>query len=133
MPFYDSSGQKEHQRHGVLTTDCERKRYPGRCNCVYILEQRVSSSSFRLIVGFAIGIVYGQVRLQSLDKVYQAKIKEMNQRLAQTQRKYSQGVTAQNDLEQQKMSIQEEVDKLAKEKGVLRCPTVRSEIQNRCT
>jgi len=69
-----------------------------------------------LVVGLLLGVVYGQVRLQSVDKVYQAKLKDINQRMAQVQRRYSQGVAAQNDLEQQKMSIQGEVDKLSKEK-----------------
>jgi len=72
-----------------------------------------------IVAGLVIGIVYGQIRLQSLDKVYQAKIKDVNQRLNQVQRRYTQGVTAQNDLEQQKQGIQEEVDKLTKEKGLL--------------
>ena len=72
-----------------------------------------------IVAGLVIGVVHGQIRLQSLDKVYQAKIKDINQRLSQVQRRYTQGVAAQNDLEQQKISIQEEVDKLTKEKGLL--------------
>ena len=72
-----------------------------------------------IVAGLAIGIVYGQVRLQGQEKVYAARIKEINQRLSQVQRRYAQGVSAQDDLEQQKQSIQEEVDKLTKEKGML--------------
>ena len=72
-----------------------------------------------LIAGLLVGVVYGQIRVQNLDKVYQAKIKEINQRIAQVQRRYSQGVAAQNDLEQQKMSMQGEVDKLTNEKQAL--------------
>jgi len=76
-----------------------------------------------------IGVVYGQLRLQSVDKVYESKLKDINQRIAQVQRRYSQGVAAQNELEQQKMSIQEEVDKLTKEKGLF--GTQQTELKTR--
>lgn len=72
-----------------------------------------------VIAGFLVGIGYGQVRLQSQKSMYSAKLKDLNQRLTQTQRTISKDLTLQNALEEEKQQALAETEKLAKEKATL--------------
>jgi hypothetical protein len=72
-----------------------------------------------IIAGLIVGAGYGQVRMQSQEKVCLAKIKDVNQRLTQSQRKITQETTLQTTLEDEKQQALAEVEKLVKEKGRL--------------
>jgi chromosome segregation ATPase len=85
--------------------------------------KKVAMIVLPLFVGLAIGLVYGQARLGSSEKAHQARIKEMSQRLSQSQRKYSQEMDVQASLEQEKRRIQEEVEKLTGEKAAVSART----------
>ena len=67
-----------------------------------------------LAVGLAIGVTYGQVCLHRQAKVYETRIRETNRRLAQTQRKYTQGLAAQTAVEEEKAVALAEAEKLEK-------------------
>ena len=67
-----------------------------------------------LAVGLVIGATYGQVSLHRQAKVYETRIREANRRLAQTQRKYTQGLAAQTAVEEEKAAALAEVEKLEK-------------------
>lgn len=72
-----------------------------------------------VIAGFLVGVGYGQVRLQSQKSMYSAKLKDLNQRLTQTQRTISKELTLQNTLEEEKQQALAEREKLVKEKATL--------------
>jgi chromosome segregation ATPase len=72
-----------------------------------------------VVAGLIIGFVYGQVRLQSQEKMYLTKIKDVNQRLTQSQRKITQETSLQSALEEEKQQALAEAEKLVKEKGRL--------------
>jgi chromosome segregation ATPase len=73
-----------------------------------------------LVAGLAVGLGYGHMQLQSQQKVHQAKLKQITQRLAQAERKYSQGLAEQQaGLENEKQQGQAEVEKLQKEQSGL--------------
>ena len=84
---------------------------------VYSRLRRVLPVVAGIIAGLALGLGYGQIQAKSLQKGHQIKIKEINQRLSQTQRKVSEEKALQASLEQEKQGVQEEVAKLTKEKG----------------
>ncbi len=69
-----------------------------------------------VLVGLALGMGYGHVQLQGQQKAHQAKIREINQRLSQAQRKYVQGMAAQAGLEEEKQQGLAEAEGLRKEK-----------------
>ncbi|OPY79410.1 MAG: Chromosome partition protein Smc [Syntrophorhabdus sp. PtaU1.Bin058] len=73
-----------------------------------------------IAVGFAVGFGWGHVRLQSEQKMYTAKIKDLNRRLSQAQSKYSQDIAQQTVLEDEKRAALEEVEKIRTEKKVLK-------------
>ena len=66
-----------------------------------------------VVVGLVAGLVYGQVRLHGEQKLHQAKLREINQRLTQIQHRLGQGMAA---LEEEKQAIEARADGLLKEK-----------------
>jgi hypothetical protein len=72
-----------------------------------------------VVAGLIISGLYGQVRLQSQEKVYLAKVKDVSQRLTQSQRKITQEAALQTTLEDEKQQALVESEKLAKEKAQL--------------
>ena len=69
-----------------------------------------------LIVGLALGLGYGHVRTQAVQKSDQARIREIYQRFSQVQRRYTADRTARED---ENLTIQAEAEKLRKEKEQL--------------
>lgn len=69
-----------------------------------------------VVVGLIVGVIYGQVRLGSQEKMYLTKLKEVNQRLTQSQRKVTEGKNLQTTLEEEKQQSLAEAEKLSKEK-----------------
>jgi chromosome segregation ATPase len=69
-----------------------------------------------VVVGLIIGFGIGQVRLGNQDKMYQSKLKEVNQRFSQVQRKLSEERTTQSAMDDEKRAAQDQVEKLNKEK-----------------
>jgi len=74
---------------------------------------------FCLAAGLAVGIGYGQMKLSGQEKLYQAKIKEINQRLAYAQRRSSEEKARQTDRENEKLEVLSKVENLEKAKGIL--------------
>jgi chromosome segregation ATPase len=68
-----------------------------------------------VLMGFAIGFGWGNVRLQNQEKVYQAKMKEISRRLSQAQLKHSQDTAQQTALEEEKRDALTIVEKLQSE------------------
>lgn len=78
--------------------------------------RRLIAGAAVLALGLALGMGFGQIRLHGQAKAYEAKLKEISRHLAQAQRKYTQGLAAQNSLEDEKAAALAEVERLAKEK-----------------
>jgi chromosome segregation ATPase len=78
--------------------------------------KRVLMIVLPLILGLGIGFGYGQLQLKKQEKAHQAKIKEMNQRLSQAMRRFSEEKTLQAGLEDEKREVQAQVEELQKEK-----------------
>lgn len=70
-------------------------------------------------LGLSLGFAYGQMRLNGLQKIHQAKLKEINQRLSLVQRKYAEERALQSSLEDDKQTTRNELDALKKEKETL--------------
>lgn len=66
-----------------------------------------------VVVGMLVGLVYGHVRLGSEQKAHQAKLREINQRVSQTERRLDRGMAA---LEEENQALQARADALLKEK-----------------
>ncbi|MGD0231891.1 MAG: hypothetical protein ABSC19_16310 [Syntrophorhabdales bacterium] len=69
-----------------------------------------------VLLGLALGLGYGHVQTQNLKKADQARIKEINQRLTQSQRRYAQGMAERSSLEDGMQAIQAETEKVRQEK-----------------
>lgn len=69
-----------------------------------------------VLVGLLIGLGYGHMQTRAVQKADQAKIREVTQRLSQAQRKYAQGLAAQNTCEDESQAHQAEAEQLRKEK-----------------
>ncbi len=72
-----------------------------------------------MLAGLAIGFGFGQMRYVKLEKVSQARAKEIGQRLSQAQRRYAQQVANQNACEDARQALQSELEKAGKEKEEL--------------
>jgi chromosome segregation ATPase len=72
-----------------------------------------------IVIGLAIGFMYGHMQLAGTEKVYAAKLKEMNQRLSQAQRKFVEERTQHTSLEDDKQAVQSQLEALQKEKESL--------------
>jgi len=75
------------------------------------------------VVGLAVGTGWGQVRIKGLQKIHQAKVKELNNRLNQEHRRYTEGQGLRATLEEEKQGILQEAEKLRNEKGHLAAQT----------
>lgn len=67
-------------------------------------------------LGLAVGAGWGQVRVRGLQKIHQAKVKELTNRLNQEHRRLTEGQGLQEALEQEKQGMLKEADKLRSEK-----------------
>jgi chromosome segregation ATPase len=76
-----------------------------------------------IVIGLAFGLVYGQVQLSSAEKAHQAKLKEITQRLSQTQRKFVEERNLETSMEDEKQSVQSQLDAAGKEKEHLLAET----------
>jgi chromosome segregation ATPase len=76
-----------------------------------------------IILGLILGLIIGHMQTKAVSKADQAKLKEMNQRLAQVQRRYTQGVSEQNTCEEEKQSVISESEKLKQERDKLASET----------
>jgi chromosome segregation ATPase len=72
-----------------------------------------------IAAGLTLGLGYGHVRTQAVQKADQARIKEMTQRLSQAQRRYAQESAAQTTCEGENQAHQAEAEKLRQEKAHL--------------
>jgi len=69
-----------------------------------------------IVIGLCLGLIYGHIQLGDAAKAYQAKVKEMNQRLSQTQRKFVEERNLETSLEDEKQGVQSQLDTAGKEK-----------------
>ena len=83
------------------------------------VKKKILIGALGLIVGLGSGLIYGHVQLDNAQKVHQAKLKEMTQRLSQTQRRYLEERTLHTSVEDDKQAIQSRLDALEKEKETL--------------
>lgn len=72
-----------------------------------------------VVVGLSLGLAYGHMQLNGQEKAYQARLKEMNRRLSQSQRKYIEERNLHTSLEDDKQAAQSRLDALQKEKETL--------------
>lgn len=68
-----------------------------------------------VVAGLVLGLAYGHVQTQSVQKADQARIKGINQRLSQVQRRYAQEVSDRTACEDENRTGQAEFEKLRKE------------------
>lgn len=80
------------------------------------MKKRILVGALGLVVGCALGLIYGHIQLGNEQKAHQMKLKEMSQRLSQTQRRYVEERTLHTSLEDDKQQAQSHVDALEKEK-----------------
>ena len=80
------------------------------------MKKKMLIGALGLVVGLSAGLIYGHIQLDNEQKVYQGKLKEMSQRLSQTQRKFVEERTLQESLEDDKQTVQSRLDALQKEK-----------------
>ncbi len=78
--------------------------------------KRVFICALGIVAGLTLGLGYGHVQTQGVRKADQAKIKEITQRLSQAQRRYTQGLAAQTNCEEQNLAVQAEAGELRNEK-----------------
>lgn len=81
--------------------------------------KKLLSGVLCVVVGLALGFAYGQVRLKGEQKAHQTKLKEMNQRLSQAQRRYVEERTLHTSLEDDKQALQGRLDAAQKEREAL--------------
>jgi len=78
--------------------------------------KKILIGALGIVIGLILGLAYGHMQLASEQKVCQAKLKEMSQRLSQAQRKVAEGRNAEESLEDTNQAMQTQVDALSKEK-----------------
>ncbi|HVN94934.1 MAG TPA: hypothetical protein VMT62_00745 [Syntrophorhabdaceae bacterium] len=81
--------------------------------------KRIAYIAIAGIAGLGIGLGCGFLQVASHDRTSQAKIKEMNQRLTQTQKKYQQEMTLKDATEDEKQQAQAQLETLTKDKARL--------------
>jgi len=80
------------------------------------VKKKILAGALGLVVVLSLGLVYAHMQLASEEKVHQAKLKEMNQRLSQTQRKFIEERTLHTSLEDDKQAVESQLEALQKEK-----------------
>ena len=77
------------------------------------MKKKIIIGVLGIMVGLWLGLIYGHVQLATEQKVHQAKLKEINQRLSMAQRRYSE---EKSHLEDDSLAVQAQLDTLGKEK-----------------
>ncbi len=73
-----------------------------------------------IIVGLVLGLAYGHLQIESQQKASQIKMKQMNQRMAQAERKHEHDLAdQQSSFEDERRQVQDAGEKLQKEKDDL--------------
>jgi chromosome segregation ATPase len=80
------------------------------------LKKKIIIGALGVMAGLALGLIYGHLQLAGEQKAHQTKLKEMSQRLSQTQRRYVEERTLHTSLEDDKQQAQNQLDALQKEK-----------------